>query len=105
MFAPAWAPGFFIPCWGPWPQCLVSPRVLVTTKSTSTQKPGALSACLRLMDASIWSATLAEFRDQVGGAEPVPAGVAISAVAASLALALLSKVLRITGGRKDFVGD
>jgi formiminotetrahydrofolate cyclodeaminase len=57
------------------------------------------------METTIWSATLAEFRDQVGGAEPVPAGVAISAVAASLALALLSKVLRITGGRKGFEGD
>jgi formiminotetrahydrofolate cyclodeaminase len=57
------------------------------------------------MQSSIWSATLAAFRDTVGGAEPVPAGVAISAVSASLALALLSKVLRITGSRKDFAGD
>ena len=57
------------------------------------------------MEASIWSATLTEFHDSVGGAHPVPAGVAISAVSASLALALLSKVLRITGGRKDFAGD
>jgi formiminotetrahydrofolate cyclodeaminase len=57
------------------------------------------------MEASIWSATLTEFRDSVGGEHPVPAGVAISAVSASLALALLSKVLRITGARKDFAGD
>jgi formiminotetrahydrofolate cyclodeaminase len=57
------------------------------------------------METTIWSATLAEFRDEVCGTEPVPAGVAISVVAASLALALLSKVLRITGGRKDFAGD
>src|ERR1700688_3135729 len=49
--------------------------------------------------------TLAELRGKVGGTEPVPAGVSISAVTASLALALLAKVLDITGKRKDFSGD
>ena len=49
--------------------------------------------------------TLAELRDKVGGTEPGPAGVSISAVTASLALALLAKVLDITGKRKDFSGD
>jgi formiminotetrahydrofolate cyclodeaminase len=35
----------------------------------------------------------------------VPAGVAVSVVTASLALALLAKVLEITGKRKQFVAD
>jgi methenyltetrahydrofolate cyclohydrolase len=47
------------------------------------------------MSASIWSGTLAEFRDRVRGTDPVPAGVSILAVTASLALALIAKVLRI----------
>jgi methenyltetrahydrofolate cyclohydrolase len=47
------------------------------------------------MPASIWSDTLAEFRDKVRGTDPVPAGVSILAVTASLALALIAKVLRI----------
>jgi formiminotetrahydrofolate cyclodeaminase len=57
------------------------------------------------MDVSVWTGTLAEFREEVGGTEPVPAGVSISAVTASLALALLAKVLDINGKRKDFDGD
>jgi formiminotetrahydrofolate cyclodeaminase len=57
------------------------------------------------MEASIWSATLAEFRERASGAEPVPAGVAISAVTASLALGLVAKVLEITRRRKNFAGD
>lgn len=52
------------------------------------------------MSASIWSDTLAEFRDKAGGTDPVPAGVSISAVTASLALALIVKVLEITGRKK-----
>jgi formiminotetrahydrofolate cyclodeaminase len=47
------------------------------------------------MGGSIWSDTLAEFRDKAGGTDPVPAGVSISAVTASLALSLIAKVLRI----------
>ncbi len=47
------------------------------------------------MPASIWSDTLAEFRDKAAGTNPVPAGVSISAVTASLALALIAKVLRV----------
>jgi formiminotetrahydrofolate cyclodeaminase len=47
------------------------------------------------MERSIWSGTLAEFRDKVRGTDPVPAGVSILAVTASLALALIAKVLRI----------
>ena len=57
------------------------------------------------MEASIWSASLAGFRERVAGTDPVPAGVAVSAVTASLALALLAKVLAIAGGRKAFAGD
>jgi formiminotetrahydrofolate cyclodeaminase len=47
------------------------------------------------MAASIWSDTLAGFREKACGTDPVPAGVSISAVTASLALALVAKVLRI----------
>jgi formiminotetrahydrofolate cyclodeaminase len=57
------------------------------------------------MEGSIWSATLVEFREKTAGMDPVPAGVAVSAVTASLALALLVKVLEITRGRKTFAGD
>jgi formiminotetrahydrofolate cyclodeaminase len=57
------------------------------------------------MKTPIWSATLAEFGERVAGTEPVPAGIAVSAVTASLALALLIKTLRITRDRKTFAGD
>jgi len=50
---------------------------------------------------SIWTATLAAFREKAGGTDPVPASIAISAVTASLALALLAKVLAIAGKRKN----
>lgn len=53
------------------------------------------------MEDSIWTTTLAGFREKAGGADPVPAGVAISAVTASVALALLAKVLAIAGKRKN----
>lgn len=57
------------------------------------------------MEDSIWSTSLAQFRDRTGGTDPVPAGVSISAVAACLALALIAKVLKIVRGRKNFSGD
>lgn len=57
------------------------------------------------MDESIWPVPLGEFREKVAGLDPVPAGVAISAVTASLALALLAKVLEIVRKHKTFVGD
>ena len=57
------------------------------------------------MDASIWSATLAAFCEEVGGSNPAPAAVAVSAVAANLGLGLLTKVLEITARRKSFSGD
>src|SRR5579863_432289 len=50
---------------------------------------------------SIWTATLAGFREKAGGSDPVPASVAISAVTASLALALLAKVISIAGKKKN----
>jgi formiminotetrahydrofolate cyclodeaminase len=53
------------------------------------------------MENSIWTETLATFREKAGGTDPVPASIAISAVAASLALALLAKVLAIAGKRKN----
>lgn len=53
------------------------------------------------MDDSVWAGTLAAFREKAGGTDPVPASVAISAVTASLALALLAKVVAIAGKKKD----
>ncbi len=57
------------------------------------------------MEDSIWPIPLGELREKVAGTDPVPAGVAISAVTASLALALLAKVLEIVRRRKGFEGD
>lgn len=57
------------------------------------------------MEASIWTGTLAALRDKTAAPEPVPAGVAISAVTASLAVALLAKVLSIAHRKKGFTGD
>ena len=54
------------------------------------------------MDDSVWAGTLAAFREKACGTGiPVPASVAISAVTASLALALLAKVLAIAGKKRD----
>jgi formiminotetrahydrofolate cyclodeaminase len=57
------------------------------------------------MEDSLWTTTLEAFREKASGTDPVPASVAIAAVTASLALALLAKVLAITGRRKNFQGD
>jgi formiminotetrahydrofolate cyclodeaminase len=57
----------------------------------------------RLVNASLWSGTLAGFREKASGTDPVPASVAISAVTASLAIALLAKVLAIAGKSKRFI--
>jgi formiminotetrahydrofolate cyclodeaminase len=57
------------------------------------------------MDASIWSATLTSFCEEVAASKPAPAAVAVSAVAANLGLGLLIKVLEITAKRKSFTGD
>lgn len=54
---------------------------------------------------SIWPVPLGELREKVAGTEPVPAGVAISAITASLALALVAKVLEINRRRRSFEGD
>jgi formiminotetrahydrofolate cyclodeaminase len=56
------------------------------------------------MDRSVWAGTLAEFREKACGTDPVPASVAISAITASLAMALLAKVLAIAGKKKDLSG-
>jgi formiminotetrahydrofolate cyclodeaminase len=55
----------------------------------------------QFVNASLWTGTLAGFREKAGGADPVPAGVAISAVTASFALALVGKVLVIAGKKRD----
>ena len=57
------------------------------------------------MPDSIWKSTLEEFRGQVASSAPVPAGVSVAAVSATLGLSLLMKVLEITRKRKDFSGD
>jgi len=54
---------------------------------------------------SIWLTTLASFCEEVAAANPAPAAVAVSAVAANLGLGLLIKVLEITAKRKNFSGD
>jgi formiminotetrahydrofolate cyclodeaminase len=51
--------------------------------------------------ARLVNGTLAGFREKASGTDPVPAGVAISAVSASLALALVTKVLRIAGKKRN----
>lgn len=55
--------------------------------------------------APVWESTLENFRSAAASGESVPAGVAISAVSASFALALLAKVLKVTSRRKDFAAD
>jgi len=54
---------------------------------------------------SIWTETLATFRDRVASLEPVPGGVSVAAVSATLGMGLLIKVLEIASKRKDFAGD
>jgi len=58
-----------------------------------------------LISGSVWTSTLAEFRDRLASREPVPAGVSAAAVTASFGLALFHKVLEIASNRKDFAGD
>jgi formiminotetrahydrofolate cyclodeaminase len=55
--------------------------------------------------APVWESTLEHFRSATASGEPVPAGVAVSAISASFALGLLAKVLKISGRRKDFGGN
>lgn len=57
------------------------------------------------MEASIWTGTLAGLLEKTAATEPVPAGVAISAVSASLALALLAKVLGIAVRKRKFAAE
>jgi formiminotetrahydrofolate cyclodeaminase len=57
------------------------------------------------MPDSIWTATLASFRDRLASLEPVPAGVSTAAVSAIFGLGLLTKVLLVASRRKDFAGD
>jgi len=57
------------------------------------------------MPDSIWTATLASFRDRLASLEPAPAGVSAAAVSAIFGLGLLTKVLLVASRRKDFAGD
>jgi methenyltetrahydrofolate cyclohydrolase len=57
------------------------------------------------MSDSIWTGTLASFRDRIAGTDPVPAGVSAAAASAVFAFGLLTKVLDIVAKRKDFAGD
>jgi formiminotetrahydrofolate cyclodeaminase len=57
------------------------------------------------MESSVWTGTLAGFREKAASADPVPAGVAISAVTASIAIGLLAKVLSIARKKKALSGD
>ncbi len=57
------------------------------------------------MSSRVWDSSLEHFRNSVASAEPAPAGVAVSAATASFAFGLLTKVLKVSGRRKDFSGD
>lgn len=53
-----------------------------------------------MSEGTIWTLTLAEFRDRAASDSPTPGGGSVSAVAASLGLSLVIMALRITGRRK-----
>ena len=55
--------------------------------------------------ASLWRATLDEFRERVASRDPAVAAVAVAAVSAAFALDLVVMVLEITASRKSFQGD
>jgi len=55
--------------------------------------------------APVSDSTLENFRIAAASHQSAPAGVAISAVSASFALGLLSKVVTIASRRKDFAGN
>lgn len=57
------------------------------------------------MPTHVWDSTLENFRSAAASGEPMPAGVSVSAVSASLAFGLLAKVLKVSGRRKDFAGN
>jgi methenyltetrahydrofolate cyclohydrolase len=53
----------------------------------------------------MWDSTLENFRTAAASGEAMPAGAAVSAISASLGFALLAKVLKVSGRRKDFTGS
>jgi formiminotetrahydrofolate cyclodeaminase len=57
------------------------------------------------MPTHVWDSTLDNFRGAAASGEPMPAGVSVSAVSASLAFGLLSKVLKVSGRKKEFSGN
>jgi formiminotetrahydrofolate cyclodeaminase len=52
---------------------------------------------------TVWSASLAEFRDATASAEPTPGGGSVAAVSATLGLGLVIMALEISIRRKDAV--
>jgi formiminotetrahydrofolate cyclodeaminase len=52
---------------------------------------------------TVWSATLAEFRDATASAEPTPGGGSVAAVSATLGVGLVIMALEISIRRKDAV--
>lgn len=56
------------------------------------------------MDSSVWKLTLDQLRVAVARG-PVPAGVSICAIAATLAIDLIAACLQTTGRRRNFSGD
>lgn len=57
------------------------------------------------MPTRVSDSTLEQFREAAAGQQPTPAGVAVAAVSAGLALGLLAKVLTVTGRRKALSED
>jgi formiminotetrahydrofolate cyclodeaminase len=57
------------------------------------------------MTQSVWDLKLGEVRDRMIAGGPMPGGVALSTVVASLALGLVAMVLKVTAARRDFAGD
>jgi formiminotetrahydrofolate cyclodeaminase len=52
---------------------------------------------------TLWSATLAEFRDATASAEPTPGGGSVAGVTAALGLGLVIMALEVSINRKDAV--
>ena len=94
-----------IRCWARWHHAWACRLVRAITISISTWKPAALSACRRRWKRRSGTARWLTFARRSGGTEPVPAGVAISAVTASLALALSGEGAPNHGREKSFAGD
>src|SRR6185295_7050415 len=56
------------------------------------------------MNASLWDSPLGAFADDVAARQPGPAGVATAAVAATLGVSLLMKMLELRGQQSGLIG-